>query len=434
MYTLSGFVTSTTFNNNTPGVVSPICELAQRSTTFTRELGIYGLPQYSSVRLMTFESKEDDVEVAVNPTRTELLLELSQWLVERSIAGTLSDDEEVCRLAIVAEFGDRLTVDDVGAMVQSGIYWMPSSLTFQLVAGGANNIRLWFSDAALRAQYDGYAHLVVSPIDDLDLFHSSPATIIPIIADIKFSDLTTRVDTAAGGKPYTILWSREYDWVDKNDPDNRRPVPWSVIVYGQAGINEDLIKISLQDYILANSSYTREEWEVVFPDIFLPTEFYIVPFWNQYSLPEGLQLSGLYSPVVKHSEVIPYALIAMPGYTEEHLSDFICTTTNPWKSVAFMACGHPRNRNGIQDFRLMWPEYAAIGTMHQDFNRMSPSTQNFIALLMRMFMLSESMDPFSDIPEGMSKVERNSIWFLSTTYENVQYLVPWKSNPELTTP
>lgn len=428
MYQFSGFTTSTAFTSNVPGQVSTLGELSKSAATYTREMGIYGDVAYPEVRLLSFQSKEDGEEVELHPTRKALILELSQWLVTQSIAGSLSDNEEQCRLAIIAEFSDRLTLTTVNPMVNSGIYWLPSSIVFTIDDGEDNNCKVWFSDPAFRAQYDGYEIFVVDPIDNLDDFHTAPSIIVPMIKAIKVSDITQRVEALAGDKPYTLLQAREFDWVDKNDPENKHPVPWSVIIYGAAGINDDLIKIALQDHILANSTYTREEWEVVFPDIFLPTEFYLAPLWYRYSLPEGMMASGLYSPTVLQREVIPYALAVMPGYDQAHLENQVSVVSSVYKSIAFLACGHPRNRNGIQNFLEMWPEYANISTTHIDFNRLSPSTQNFIATLISLFSVAEKMDEFSDIPNGMTRVMRDEKWYLSRTFEQVQYLVPWKSN------
>jgi hypothetical protein len=428
MFIMNGFISLAAFINNTPGVVSAFGELSKIEATYTREMGIYSNTSSPGVTLHTFESKLDGVETPLNPTISDYILSMGSWLATRSVAGAFSDDEESCRLQLLAEFGSVLDFKGLGTMTQSGIFWMPAWVSFSYKDVADDTYKVWLSNAAFKAQYDGYIHLVVDPIDDIDMFHRAPSVIVPVIKGIRTPDITSRAKVIAGDKPYTTLFSKDYDWVDKNDPDNKWPVTWSVVIHGNAGINEDLIKISLQNHILSKSKFSRDEWEKIFPDIFLPTEFYLSPNWYRTAIPEGVVRRGMYSPSIKFKEMIPYSLKTMVGYPEEHLKEFLVVASSTYMSVGFLACGHPRNRNGVKDFSTMWPEYCNISTSNLDFNRLSPSTQGFIALLIRMFHTASTMDEFTDVPEGMTRIKRGEVWYLSASYEKVQYLVPWNSN------
>ena len=428
MFIMNGFLSMAAFVNNTPGVVAAFGELSKIESTYTREMGIYSNTASPGITLHTFESKQDGVETPLNPTISDYILAMGHWMSNRSVSGAFSDDEESCRLQLMAQFGSTVDIQAVGTMTQSGIYWMPASVSFSFKNAENDNYKVWLSNAAFKAQYDGYIHLVVDPIDNIDRFHAAPSVIVPEIKAIRTPDITTRAKVVAGDKPYTTLFSKDYDWVDKNDPDNKWPVTWSIVIHGQAGINEDLIKVSLQDHILANSQFGRDEWEKIFPDIFLPTEFYLAPIWFRKSIPEGVASTGMYSPSIKYNEMISYGLKAMVGYPEAHLAEFLVASSSTYKSLGFLACGHPRNRNGIKDFTTMWEQYCNISTTHGDFSRLSPPTQGFIALLVRLFKTASEMDEFTDIPEGMTRLKRGEVWYLSASYEKVQYLVPWLSN------
>ena len=66
--------------------------------------------------------------------------------------------------------------------------------------------------------------------------------------------------------------------------------------------------------------------------------------------------------------------------------------------------------------------------MHEDFNRQSKETREFSEKLMKMFIVTESMDEYSDIPVGFSRVKRNGKLFLVWSTQNIHFLMAAKSN------
>lgn len=429
LYALSGFITMNAMVNNIPGVDSPIGELTNKASTFSRELGFYRNATFPDVKLVTFSSLLDDEKVKVDPDYVEATLRLGQYLFQRSVNGNLSDDRENCRQQLISEFEDDYEILLVGQMATNGTYWLPERVYVKVKGRPEDNVlRLWFSDPAFRAQYDLYEIVVIPPVEPLDDLHGFRANVLSLLQNIAIPAHLKKVDELTRNHPYTHLVSTNYDWTDKNDPTITQPTPWTVAIYGNAGNNADIIRETLIDYILGNSNYDREEWEKIYPDLFLPNEFYITPIWNRYSLPNLQTQAGLYSPTVPYSEMMSYGVSTFFEQPEQHIRDYMTASASNYKALAFLAVGNHRNRSGIFSFAELWPNYVSISTTNLDFNRIPPLTQEFILMLISMFVAAENIDEYGEIPSGMSRVKRGDNWYLVQTYESVQYLVSMKSN------
>lgn len=430
MYALSGFIKIAAMVSNEPSVDSVLGELSQRSATFTRELGHYSNTTYPDVKLAAFNSNRDDVLVEVDPSYSNISLQISQWLFQRSIDGSLSDDRESCRQQILSQFGAAVELIRVGNMVSNGNYWLPEQIVFSVLGGGEPNvIRLWYSDPSFQAQYDLFEILVVPIVTPLDDLHGPRANVLQILSGLTVPVVLNKIDDLVGRFPPTEIISNEYDWTDKNDPSITKATPWTVVVYGAAGNNADLIREALVNWILENSNQPRSEWEKIYPDLFLPNEFYITPIWDRYSIPNQLTVGGLYSPTLKYRDMMSYGVSTFFQIPLLHIRDHMTHSVSIYKSLSFVAVGNPRNRNGVYSFDVLWPQYATIGSDRLDFNRLPPKTAEFILLLTQMFLVAESLTEFGNIPPGMSRVTRGGMQYLAMTYDKMLYLVSLKANP-----
>lgn len=430
MYALSGFIEISAMISNEPAVTSVLGELSKRSQTFSREVGNYRNASFPDVELSSFNSNRDDVLVEVDPTYVDICLQVSQWLFQRSIDGSLSDDRENTRQLLLTEFSGILDIQRVGNMVTNGTYWLPEQLVFSKLGGTEENvIRLWYSDPSFQAQYDQYEILVVPIVDPLDDLHGARATVMNILNAITVPIVLQKIDTLVGEHPPTEIVSTEYDWTDKNDPTVTKATPWTVIIYGAAGNNADLIREALINWILGNSAQIREEWEKIYPDLFLPNEFYITPIWDKYSIPNQMASTGLYSPTMKYADMMSYAYSTFHDVPLIHIREHLTHSVGIYKSLGFVAVGNPRNRDGVYSFDQLWPQYVTIGSDRADFNKLPPMTAEFIMLLTQMFQVAESLTEFGSIPPGMSRVIRGDVQYLAATYEKMLYLVSLKSNP-----
>lgn len=429
MYAMHGFITIGAFANNTPGVNSPIGEISNAASSYSRELGFYSSAATPDVKLVSFSSINNGTKVAVAPTYVDPVLLMAQWLYNRSLDGTLSDDREECRQLLIDTFGTTLEFARVGNMVTNGNYWLPEQVSVTVKSEPNNLLKIWFSDSAFKSQYELYEIVVVPPHTPVDDFHGSRASVLNLVSEITVTKMNKKVDLAIDNYPPTDIVSEDYDWVDKNDPGVTRAVPWVVLIYGNAGNNADLIRDAIISHVLANSVQPRSEWEKIFPDLFLPNEFYITPIWDKYSLPQQQTVAGIYSPTLAYSEVANYALSTFVDTPWAHARDHLTVATANYKSLLFMSVGNPRNRDGIFNFQVLWPKYAAIPVMSTDFNRIPPATGEFIIKLQSMLMHAENMTEYSPVPSGFTRVKRGINWYLVMNHQKMQYLMSFKSNP-----
>ena len=174
---------------------------------------------------------------------------------------------------------------------------------------------------------------------------------------------------------------------------------------------------------MANSTHTRAEWKVIFPSIFISTEFIITPHWDRYSIPNQTLLAGMYSPTVSPQQIIDYALITKGDYNETHVRSTVKSTVSTYKELTLSIVGNIENIDGLYTFNAKFPDYIAVSTTSPDFARMSLRTQQWTAVLNDLLFAAETVTPFSSLPEGMSRIYRNSIMFVGKTYDGVLYLV-----------
>lgn len=436
MYSLRAFIQIPALVSNQPGIVSPIGELSAKSKTFSREVGIYRVDDYPNTMLHSFSSVQDDQLVPVDYMVSSAILQVADFLYLRSIDGTLSDDRSHCQQLLLTTFGTTIQFGLVGRMVTNGNYWIPETLTITLIGQGENEIRLWFSDAAFRGQYDRYEIVVVPPVPNLNDLHGQRAVVLAMLSALTIPDHVAKVQELTTQFAQTHLVSTNYDWTDKNDSAIKQPTPWTVIVYGAAGNNDDLIREALVEYILANSTWPRSEWEKIYPDLFLPLEFYITPLWDRYSLTNMLTIAGVHSPTVPWREGMRYALGTFYNESFQHCSEWTAISQSTYKSLSFVSIGNSKNRNGVFGFEVLWPKYAALSSMHGDFGRMPTETQQFSLLLTELLIIAETMTATSEIPQGYSRVKRGGYSYLAKSFEKVQYLVWLKFNdfPEVEVP
>ena len=432
MYQLNAFMVINDLIDNTLNTTSVLGELSQNSYSFTREVGYYSNELYKEVRLITFYSFEDGVKKPLPQNLADELLQLGNWLAEQSMSRQITENRSAFIQSLTANYQSKLDIKNVGKMVTNGTYYLPEYITFSLVSDTRENMyRIWFSDEAFQNQYDNYEIEVVAPFANVDDFFKGPDYVKSKLIDasgITIPELHHRVNIKANEKPYTYLLSNQYNYINPDDKTNEVPSIWTVIIYGEHGNNIDIIRQSIVDFVLANSSYSQADWEKILPDLFIPTEFYICPLWKNFAT-ENLQAQGgIYSPTVPYRSIVPWALECMYGYDQKHIEDNAVTFATIYKSTAVVACGNKRNRLVSAKFEEAWPEYCNIYTTSRDFGRISPRTQDFIMVLSELLLEAETMTPESDVPKDMSRITRGDKLYAAKTLFGVSYLVPIRYN------
>lgn len=431
MYILKGFMVVQALSDNNPTQTSPIGELSTYSKTFSRDIGHYSRPESPQVDLMSFHSVTDGEATVVPSAVSNTLLQIGEWLATQSLSGQLNGNRSGFVSNFLSQFSGVLRDLVAGEMVSTnnGISFLPEFLQFELNGLGYDNyIRIWFSDDAFRRQYDEYHIRFVQPIDFLNDFFKSPDELMDILKDYNDSVRQFRIQEAHENNPSTMVRTDMYTWYHPHYPGAAIPVPLTVIIYGPYGNNIDLIRSNIVDFLLANSDHDRDGWALHFPDLFKRTEYIITPLWDRYSIPNQTVQRGLFSPSVSYKTMLDIAKLSAPEYSEEHIVEHLNSSVANWRSLAFLAIGGPENRDSIHDYHGRFPDYINIPTTDAEFSRMSPLTQDWVMLLTDMLIISESLTEYSDIPMRFTKLERDGILYLVTTFNDVQYLVVSKQS------
>jgi hypothetical protein len=314
-----------------------------------------------------------------------------------------------------------------GPMVRDGSLWAPEYIDIALTGSGveANQVKVWFASNAFLNQYDDYEILVVPPLEPVDTFHDTYANVKAKVALIKWPEILERVETKKNGRPETKVRADTFDWVDKNNRTLKVSTDWTTIIYGAAGDNIDNVKNAIVEYILANTAKTRDEWAVIFPDLFTATEFIITPMWNNYSVPNSGVQAGRYSSITDITEAIATALktVKGTGYTEAYVQSIISILGYTYKGINLVVVGGPDNRDGINKIKDQFKDYMGISSTNADYLLMSPTTRAWLDMLARMMIIAEEMTPDTTVPQGFTRMARDGVYYVVRTYEKVQYLV-----------
>lgn len=450
---LKGFVSYGTLVENDERVISTIGELSGFGRTFTRDQQIFTTSAGSNetptaVDLTIFVSRRGDIaEKVVTPVEYgDALALIGKWLFNQSIDGILGVTQEEVRQALAAEFGTFATDFKVGALVTKDLMVLPSwiecklnpqalGLTVDLTNAYLNTsrVKLWFSDPAFTLEFDEYQIANVAPFDNLDDFFQLSDVVKARIDALTMSQQMERIRVTIDETPSTLVKSIEFTYVDPNNTNNRFPTPWSFVIWGPAGENIDAIKSGLAEWILENSTHTRDEWAVIFPDIFKTTEVILMPQWQTYAIPNKTLEEGMYSPIVNWKVAREVALATCVGtnYTNAHILDNLSFAGTTYKSLVMLACGGPDNRDQLLRFERIWEDYLAVSTSSLDYDRMKPATQNFITLLHKLLKAAEKLTEFSEIPLGITRLRRKNSAGKFVTYavlslDNIQYLAVTK--------
>lgn len=429
MYNLYGFVGIPNFQNNTPGRTATVGELSRLGFTFSTEVGSYRDNTYPEVLFHSIDSKRDDVKVDVGLTYYNTILHIAQWLYDRAVQGAVGQDAVALKQALTAEFGSSVEFTAVGAILLQGHYYYPSSMEIKLTnAGEDNDVFVWFANDTFMAEYPGKEFKIVPALEPVDQFFGQRDTVLAMLKAITSESHNAKVQAKIDIDPQTYIWTKSFNWHDQDNDDVTWPCPFTAIIYGNAGINIDYIKEAIRDYILANSQHGESDWAKVLPEIFTPTEFYLVPIWDRYSLPNQALESGVYSPTVPYPELMKYAKKYFKGYPQAHIDVNLCVSSSTYQSLAFVSCGNQLNYGAETSFDKEWPQYCNVPPTSPEFAKLPPKTQAFIVKLVTLLMAAETATGASIIPNDMTRTERDGVYYLTTTVGSVQYLVPIKKD------
>ncbi len=429
--TVNGFISIPVLSNNVPTEVAILGELSEISRTFCKEKGIHFDPNHSDVQLTTFHCREvatGDLVEAPAPF-VSLGIRLYAYMYEQATQGTLGGTGPEIAVQLNAEFNGEIDDLQLGPLRSNGTIALPSYVGCSIIGEGASNfLKVWVSNADFQVEYPEYEIIVIPPLPNLNILFQDFNTVKAAIAARTFAQLTADIQAQTGVYPATEIRTEVYNDMIGPDPLQYVPTSWTVVIYGIAGSNIDLIKEAIIQYALENSDFDREEWTVRFPSLFISTEFVIVPHWDKLSVQNLNDEARLYSPIFSTAQIYGYIEDLPIDYPTVHKEATVRGSVLTYKSASFSIVGNPENIDGEYIFEEKFPDYIVVSPQSGDFGRMSPETQRWSNLINAMMPTAEAMMLGSIIPSqvagySLSRITRNSVVYLAASVDGVLYLI-----------
>lgn len=430
MSILKGFGQIATLIDNNANTTSPVGEISADSKTFVRDYLTFTHGDWPGVTLLSMQFLDDDLDVSTpTSSQTQACLELITWVHTKALSGEIGPSKNSFVQLFGGEFTGRFTLLNSGDHIQHGTNWYPTSIAVAPEGReSVDNWTIWLADSAFNNEFDASQIFVIPPIDNLDQFFNNPATVQALVNAVSRSDIMDKVYAVRGESPYTVLRMDSFDWFYPPDTAVTVETYWTVVIYGRAGDNLDRVKEAIIRHVMSNTSRTVEEWSEIFPDIFKSTELIIAPAYYNQGVPDQQFRRGVYSAISSYRDSLELMklLAKGTGYNNTHVENSLTNIPSLYRGVSLTVVPGPENRVGYRTFRDIYRDYLNVPSTHPDFMLMNSTTRAFIDLLTDMLDKAEDLTPSTVIPTGYNRVERNGIWYLTKTNDDLLVLVATK--------
>lgn len=427
---VKGFITVNAFVNNTPGNISSLGELSTWSRTYSKEKGEYQYDDLAGFKLTTFKVADNTtgVQQVLNTATAKQIIQVARECVSYATSHIRPYDSIDFQNTILANFSTRVGNLQMGEFRDNGTAALPEWLSWTSLDNDNAIIKIWLSDPAFQDQYDEYEIVVLPPVDVVDhLFNEYNLALTEINSrtSAQFSD---KLQILKGDNPETFLRIMDFKFVNRLNTAQSNKTTWAVVVYGKVGDNIDSIKDAIVEFVLASSTHSKSEWEIILPEIFKRTEFVLLPRWDKVSIENLGQLASLYSSAIEPNEAIAFAKNVISFYTDVFIENNITIFPYDYKALAIVAVNGNTNIPGFEKLFNVFPDYIPVPSTSSDFNRMKTKTQEWLILLEKLLLIAEVATVYTSVPLFARKQFRDGVLYISAMYDNVNYLVAAKSN------
>jgi len=420
---IKGFARLFNFTNNEIGEDCTFGEVNDYMMTFSKNIGQYSSSNYPNVELLTFSALNDtNQESLVDDTTKEYLLKVIDIISQGVLSKSIGNNVQSVKTLLLTSLGNEFQLLSIGKIINYGDYYCPTYIDFKYLGSDLTTTMLWFGQDAFIQQYEDYEHIVVPGISEIDKLFGDAGDVKQALDAITPLLMNEKEREAIGQRPETSTVSHQY-MVYGLDKKQIGFTYFSIVIYGQYGINTDLERETLIDYILKHSNHTREEWEIVLPDLFVKTEFRLFPTWNKTGLPNNGVSGAMYRSAIKINDAKKILSKYCSDFSDAHLNKYGCINTGSYKSIMIVSVGHPDNRHKIYSLDEQWPYYGNIRTTSEDYGRYDEDTKKFLDALLTMFNIAENMDSMVTLPRNFTKIKRDDLVYVSHTLNNIQYIM-----------
>lgn len=430
MYAIQGFVIKSNQVSNEAGVVADNFELSPYAKTYSREIGWYQHESYQGDTLSVFKAinTETGEPYVLSKDQVKEILGVTETVVAYMAVHTYPYLVPDLLSTVSAAFQGKIENFTIGALKVGEAETMPDRLSWTSLSFPGTTVKIWLNNDAFENQYSDYEIVTVSPFDQLDDFYRPYGTTVSELSLLTIPMLMERVMRVRGGIPESTIRVYDFGFHNPNNRTQSTPSYWAVIVYGKNGDNIDAIKDVIIKTILENSEHTQAEWEVIFPDIFLRTEFLLYPRWDKVAIPNLTTLSSLYSSAVDPLETVMFAKQKWSTIPASWIEANLSIVPFDYKALTVEVLNGQKNVEGKTNWRAIFPDYIPISTSSLDFNRMTVKTREWLLIVQEMLVIAESMTEYTSIANPFRRVIRDNVLYVGTMVDNVNYLVAARAN------
>lgn len=439
--TVKAFASHDFFVDNTRLKESSFGELSTDARTFERDIAIYTHSTDKNISVSVFRSTNNGAVSAINTADLNLTLTIAKTVYDYTLKEAKEIFRDELRDHLLTQLSARAQRFEIGEVVNhDGFYCVQWVRWLDL---SNNEFQLWFSDKAFKSEYDDGEIAIVAPVTNLDIFFGTRTIVEAELAKTPIDLLTKKANATKGNTPVTVFRLDIFKWYN---PTNKKPeldTNWYILIWGDANDNIDAVREKLQEFILKNSTKTRDEWKEVFPDIFKRNEFILVPQWDVFSNENKVkEQASLYSPFMEYDKMITkYGTPFMNEMPATHVRKYGQSTSLYYRSICAFTCGSQENRDNKFQLTDNFPDFIDVPSTSTDFNYQTTKTQNWSLKIQDMLAVAEVMTPTSMLPREKitlpggeiiqgekiyTRVTRNNKLFLVMRYEGFHYLVAAK--------
>ena len=401
------------------GSTSPLGELTTKTITYAKEPDYY-YQDNKSCYLISFRGVKGNSQFEKIPsTHKDLVMNVCNWLYERAVENKFSSSNINCLQQLKAEFIDGYNFIKVNTMVTNSSIWLPSSIQFTVTKNNVEHeFKIWFANEYFQEEF---------PYVDFYVFGPVPPEEIDLLVTLDYKRLRERLNEETAARleervhklldnekyPYTSRTVVSYDVYDLINKDHKTEADWTIIAYGNTKDSDDAKEEAIKDCIKDHTKKDDGVWEEAIPDLWNPTEIFLIPYFNKIGRSNETLKGSTYSPMYK-----PISDDSLPKkyfdfFDQSFILNNLEIVPHLYKSVIMAAIGKPKNSLNRTTFSSIYGDYQLLPSLDPEAGVMSKETTEFNLRVEEMLAVAETVDPNTPSTGKISKVIRKDRLYIS---------------------
>lgn len=438
-YILKGFVSFTKTISLTQATIASIGELSSKSQTYSRTKKLLvNSSTAASYALTSFISKENDIEVNVPSSISSNIFTLTEWIANNQSSNSAASTSGNLITQITAAFPTQYTNISCGELILSPDgFHIPSWVKFTILnlTGNltSNTIKIWYSNSKFELEYDEFEAIVIPPVENLENLFTTKSNLESLIKNFNDNLYPNKINLATNNNPYTTLAVENFTWKQPAVPTNTVSTRWTLVIYGNLSNTVDAIKVIIREYIANNSSRPESDWRAILPDLYINTEFYIIPKWINISITQ--QTGSQYSPYVNFKKETNYVKTKLNlGFADTHIENYLESFPIQYKSLECLTVPGNENRDNLFSLYQVYSDFINVPTSDPLFSQMSTNTRLWINKLIyainlaEIFTTNDTIDLNNQNYIGFKKFFKGNILYISFRINGIDFHIATKAN------